>query len=96
MLTKDQVKHVAKLAQLSLTEKEIGKFRQQLSAILDYFKQLNKLDTSRVKATSQVTGLENVYREDKPAPSLTQKEALAGAKAKQSGHFKTKPILNQS
>lgn len=95
MLTKDQVKHIAQLAQLSLTEKEIEKFRRQLSVVLDYFQQLKKLDTGQVKATSQVTGLENIYQEDRPTPSLSQKEALAEAKNKQKGYFKTKRILGQ-
>lgn len=63
-LTKDQVKHVAKLARLGLSEAEIEKFRTQLSGILDYVEQLNEVKTDGVEPTAQVTGLLNVMRED--------------------------------
>lgn len=92
-LTKAQVKHIAKLANLSLSEKEITLFQKQLSQVLNYVKILNKLDTAKVKPTSQVTGLENVFKEDKTSSSLSQKEALSGAKAKSKGYFKIKAIF---
>lgn len=92
-LSKKQVKHIAKLAQLDLTEKEIEKFQKQLSDILDYVSQLDELDTTGVEPTSQVTGLENVFQEDETKPSLTQKEVLSGAKEKQNNFFKIKKIF---
>lgn len=95
MLSKDQVKHIAKLANLKLTEAEISKFQKQLLKILDYVEQLNKLDTRKVKSTSQVTGLENVLREDKPRQSLSQKEVLSGAKNTEKGMFKIKAIFEE-
>ena len=64
MLTKKQVLHVAELAKLHLTKKEVVKFQKELFDILEYIKILNELDTSNVKPTSQVTGLENIFRED--------------------------------
>lgn len=93
-LTKNQVKHVAKLADLKLKEKEMAKFQKQLSDILDYVSQLNKLDTKKVEPTNQVTGLENVFREDKPGPSLSQGEVLSGAKNRKKGMFKVKAIFD--
>jgi len=95
MLNKDQVKHIARLANLKLTGAEINKFRKQLSEVLEYVKQLNKLDTKKVKSTSQVTGLENVFREDEPKPSLSQKEVLSGAKNIEKGMFKIKAIFEE-
>ena len=95
MLSKDQVKHIAKLANLKLTGAEISKFQKQLSKILNYVEQLNKLNTKKVKPTSQVTGLENVLREDKPKPSLSQKEVLSGAKNTEKGMFKIKAIFEE-
>lgn len=92
-LTKAEVEHIAKLAQLELTEKEIKKFQKQLSDILDYVSQLDELDTAGVESTSQVTGLENVFREDETKPSLTQKEVLSGAKKKHNNFFKIKAIF---
>jgi len=64
MISKDQVKHVAKLARLKLTDKEIEKFANQLSGIFDYMEVLNEVDTDGVSETSQVTGLENVTEKD--------------------------------
>ncbi len=63
-LSKDDVLHVAKLAKLTLTSKEITKFQGQLSKIIDYIGQLSEVDTSNLEPTSQTTGLENVFRPD--------------------------------
>lgn len=93
MLSKDQVKHIAKLANLKLTSAEINKFQKQLSEVLEYVEQLNKLNTKKVEPTSQVTGLENVFREDEPKPSLSQEEVLSGAKNTEKGMFKVKAIF---
>ena len=63
-LTPEQVRHVAKLARLRLSDAEVDKFSGQLSAILEYVAILNEVDTEGVEPTSQVTGLQNVTRED--------------------------------
>ena len=64
-ISKEEVKHIAMLARLGLTEEEKEKFASQLSSILDYVEQLKEVDTGGVEPTAQVTGLENVMREDK-------------------------------
>lgn len=92
-LTSEQVKHIAQLANLTLTPSEIKKFQKQLSETLDYVSQLSKVDTKNIKPTSHVTGLENVFREDEVLSSLSQEEILSGAKNKVNGFFKTKAIL---
>lgn len=69
-LTKDQVRHVAKLARLGLTPQEVEKFQTQLSGILDYVEQLNEVNTDGVEPTAQVTGLVNVMREDRAMPKV--------------------------
>lgn len=92
---KIDVKHVAKLANLTLKDTDAEKFEGQLSSILDYIKKLQEVDTSSVEETSQVTGLENVEREDKAQPSLTQEEVLSNTKDKQNGMFKVKAILEE-
>lgn len=91
---KIDVPHVAKLANLPLTDEETAKFEKQLSAVLDYVKKLDEVDVSNIEPTSQVTGLENVSREDKSQPSLTQDEALSNAKAKHNGLFVVKGIFD--
>lgn len=67
---KINVKHVAKLANLPLLPEEEEKFANQLSQILDYVSQLQAVDTSNVKPTSQVTGLVNRTRPDTPEVGL--------------------------
>ena len=64
MLTTEEVKKIAKLARLELTEAEIEKYRKDLSAILEYADKLKELDTEGVKPLYQVTGLEHVVRND--------------------------------
>jgi len=92
-LSEDKVRHVAKLAKLELGANEIEKFQKQLSEILDYIEMLKEVETKDVEITSQVTGLENVFREDKVEKSLSQEEALSGAKNKHQGRFKIKAIF---
>ena len=92
-LTEEKVKHVAKLAGLTLSSEEVKKFQEQLSDVLDYVEVLNELKTDKVEPTSQVTGLEDVFREDEVGECLTQKEALSGAKEKHQRRFKVKAIF---
>lgn len=92
-LTEDEVRHVAKLAGLTLNPSEVKKFQKQLSEILNYIETLKEVETKDVEITSQVAGLENVFREDKVEKSLSQEEALSGAKKKHQGRFKVKAIF---
>lgn len=94
-LTKDQVKHVAKLANLSLTIEEEEKYSQQLSKILEYVDQLNSVDTSKVEPTFNVSGQSNVLREDETTASLSQEEVLSNAPKKKGGMFETKGIFEE-
>ncbi len=63
-LSKDEVRHIAKLARLSLSEAEVEKFTTELTSILEYVEKLQEVDTEGVEATAQVTGLRNVFRDD--------------------------------
>lgn len=64
MLSPNQVQYIANLARIQLTVEETDTFAAQLGQILDYFKKLEEVNTSKVKITAQVTGLENVLRKD--------------------------------
>lgn len=94
-LTIDDVKHVAKLANLTLSQEELALFIVQLSAILDFVSKLQKIDTKSIKETSQVTGLENVFREDEidAARMLSQQDALANTKETHNGFFKVPSVF---
>lgn len=63
-LTPDQVRHIAKLARLTLTDEEITRFTKDLAGIFTLIEQLGAVDTSSVEPTAQVTGLSNVSRPD--------------------------------
>jgi len=92
-LSEEEVLHIAKLANLSLTSQEVEIFSRQLSETLDYIERLKDLNTDKVSPTFQTTGLKNVTREDKTKPSLSQKEALKNAKSTYKGFFKIKAIF---
>lgn len=92
-LTKDQVKHVAKLANLPLTSEEEEKYSEQLSKILEYIEQLNKVDTSDAEPTFNVSGQENVMSEDKLGECLNQDDTLSNAPKKENGFFVTKGVF---
>ncbi|MFA6991790.1 MAG: Asp-tRNA(Asn)/Glu-tRNA(Gln) amidotransferase subunit GatC [Candidatus Gracilibacteria bacterium] len=64
MINEKQVRHVAKLARINLTDAEVKKFSKQLSSVFEYMDILNELNTDKVKETSQVTGLSNVMGKD--------------------------------
>ena len=93
-LSEEEVKHVAKLAKLELTPSEVKKFQEQLSEVLAYMEILKEVKTEKTEPTSQVTSLENIFREDKAKTSLSQKEVLSGARQSHQGFFKIKRILN--
>jgi aspartyl-tRNA(Asn)/glutamyl-tRNA(Gln) amidotransferase subunit C len=89
------VAHIAKLANLPLKDDEVEKFEKQLAEILTYVEQLNKVDTTDVAQTSQVTGLENVTREDVAGISLPQETAISQAPSTQNGLFKVSGIFEE-
>ena len=95
MLSKKEVEHIAKLARISLTEKEIEKFQKELSSILEYVEKLKGVDITHAKPTSHSIFLENVMREDKPtslAPE-SKKKLIEKFPDTEKGYLKTKSIL---
>lgn len=94
---KIDVKKVAKLANLTITPEEEVKFEKQLTDILQYVEKLNEVDVKDVIPTSQVTGLENVTRNDNFTDDmLTQEEALSGSTNIEKGMFKVPALLEDS
>ena len=92
-LTLDEVRHVARLARLRLTEAEVEAMRQELSSILEYVDVLQEVDVTGVTPTAQVTDVVNVVRPDEVRPSLPVEEALAGAPHREGDFFKVKPVF---
>lgn len=91
-ITREQVLHVAKLAQLGLSEDEVERFSEQLSAILEAVGTIAELDLTDVEPTSHPLDLANVFGEDDPEPSLSLEEALANAPDPEGGFFGVPPV----
>jgi aspartyl-tRNA(Asn)/glutamyl-tRNA(Gln) amidotransferase subunit C len=86
-ISEEQVRHVARLARLGLSDDEVERFREQLSAILDAVGKVGELDLEDVEPTSHPLDLVNVFGEDEPQPSLPLDEALANAPDPEDGFF---------
>jgi aspartyl-tRNA(Asn)/glutamyl-tRNA(Gln) amidotransferase subunit C len=86
-ITRTQVLHIARLSRLALTDDEIARFSEQLSAILDAVGTVAELDLEGVEPTSHPLDLVNVLDEDVPRPSLSVEEALANAPVAEDGFF---------
>ncbi len=95
-LSHDEVRHVAKLANLALDEEQIERFTQELSSVLSYVDQLRQLPTEGVKATLGVQPRANVFREDEERPSLPREKALANAPAQRDHSFEIPRILESN
>jgi aspartyl-tRNA(Asn)/glutamyl-tRNA(Gln) amidotransferase subunit C len=87
-ISNDQVKHVAHLARLAVTEDEVEKFTKQLDAIINFFEELNELDTDGVEPTTHVLNMKNVLREDVPNKGLPVEEVLKNAPDYQDGQIR--------
>lgn len=96
-LSKDEVKYLAKLAKLSLSSSEINIYQKQLSEVVNFISQLKEVETGKVEATSQTTGLENVFRPDeiKNEDSLNQEEALSGTDEIHNSFFKVSAVFEE-
>ncbi len=94
-LTEAEVRHVAELAKLRLSDEEVAAFTHQLSAILDYAAQIQEVDTSAVLPTPYVLPLTNVMRDDEPAPGLDNAEALANAPDHDDGYFRVRAFFDE-
>ncbi len=87
------VRHVAKLARLALTDTEVAEYGAQLEGLLSFVDALRELDTDHVAATAQVVESRNVVRADTPAACLPREIVLAGAPQAQSGFFRVPKII---
>ena len=94
-LSREEVLRLATHCRLSLSEKEMERFQEQLSHILENFEVMQQVDTSDVPPTAYPIPLENVVGEDEVAPSLPQSDILANAPHQEEGYFRVKAILEQ-
>jgi len=92
-ISTSDIQHLAGLSSLALADDEVDGLRQDLENIIGYIEQLGELDTSGVEPTYQVTGLENVWREDEVQPGISRDELLELAPEKQNNQVKVPQVL---
>jgi len=95
MLSKEDVKHIASLSRIGIEDKEIGDYQKNLSAILDYFKELQELDTKNIKPIGHITGKNNVFRFDERGKKdeSERKNILENAPERKDDYLKVKSVL---
>jgi len=96
LLTPEEVRHVAMLARLGLTDEEVETMRAQLAQVLDYIAMLSEVDTSAVEPTAQVLAQSNVMRTDTPRPSMPVDEVLRNAPRKEDTFFRVPAVLEDA
>ena len=87
IISKDDVKHVAKLAELAFNDDELGRITEQLDKILAHVTKISEVDTSKVPPTSHTLDIRNVFREDTVKEPLSKEEALSNAPEERNGGF---------
>lgn len=87
------VRYVANLARIDLSDAEIAQFQSQLGRVLEYVEQLNKVDVSHVEPTAHANDITNVFRADEPGASLDKKAALANAPRQVNGLFGVTKVI---
>ena len=93
-ITKEEVKKVAHLARLELNENEINNHSEQLEKILEYIKQLEKIDTDDVPCTTRAIEVTNVFRKDEKKSSDCSEEFLELAPSREDNYFKVPKIIS--
>lgn len=94
ILSAEDLRAIADLARLDLSDEDLQRYQQQLSAILGYFQKLEELDTSHIDPTSSVLPLTNVLRADVAGAALPLDEAVANAPDSDGGQFRVRAVLD--
>ena len=94
-ITKEEVKKVAHLARLELNEDEINNHAKQLEKILDYIKQLEKIDTNQVQYTTRAIEVINVFRKDENYNFDCNEKLLELGPSREDKYFKVPKIMNE-
>lgn len=92
-LTIEEVEHIAELARLDLTDVEKARYREQLSAILEYAARLQTLDTTGIPPTSSILPDRSVLRPDQSRPGMGLETLLSNAPDVEANQFRVPPIL---
>jgi len=88
------VRHIAKLARLKLTDPQIAEHTGHIAKIIEYFRQIERIDTRAVSPLTHTLPLTNVTAADVPRDGLTPGQALANAPATDGDFFRVPPVLD--
>lgn len=94
-LKPEEVKHIAKLAHLELSDEELARYREQLSDILDHIAKLNELDTENISPMANAVEGASPLRPDQPRASLPTEKLLQNAPNAEDGQFKVPAVLGK-
>ncbi len=92
-LTPEEVRHIARLARVGLSQDDMSRFQDQLSQILDYFQRLQEADTENVPPTAHTLAMHNIMRDDEPRPSFDKEDILANAPQREGDLFRVRAVL---
>ena len=92
-LTPEEVRHIARLARVGLSQDDMSRFQGQLSQILDYFQRLQEVDTENVPPTAHTLAMHSVMRDDEPRPSFDKEDILANAPQREGDLFRVRAVL---
>ncbi len=84
-ISKEEVKHIAKLSKLNLTEQELDKYTNDLSDIVNFANELSNIDVDGIKPTAHILDIKNVFRKDEVQPSYDREQILKNAPSKDAG-----------
>jgi aspartyl-tRNA(Asn)/glutamyl-tRNA(Gln) amidotransferase subunit C len=93
MITREDVEHISWLASIKIEDEEKDRFVEQFNTILEYFHQLDEVETDGIEPTYRVVDLANIFRDDETSKSLSQEEALKNAPRRENGYFKSPRIV---
>ena len=89
----DEVRHLAALSEINLNDNELTSLTTDIDNIVDYINQLDELDTDNVEPTFQLTGLHNVWRDDRIESQLPREELLRLAPETEDNQVKVPKVL---
>ena len=92
-LSADEVRHIARLARIGITDAEVERLGDQLSTILEHFQGLAAIDTEGVPPTAQSFDLSNVERDDEARPSVSQDDAFANVPKREGPYIRVRAVL---
>ena len=93
MITREDVEHISWLASIKIEDEEKDRLVEQFNSILEYFHQLDEVDTENVQPTYRVVDLANIFREDEACPSISLDQAIQNAPRREDGYFKSPRIV---